>query len=236
VNSLTVTLLEVPARFGAVREQLRWVDDALVAQPPGAVTLLPELSLTGWVTPQGTVSVEGFDEPVDGPTAQALASLAVKHQTCLVGPLVEREGLSRFNTMVGFDAQGARVLHYRKRHPWYPETWATAGELPWPRLTVGGVRFTLATCFDVHFLAEEAAEVLAEVDALLFPSGWVDEEDSLPGHLVALSERFGLTVLNANWGVGVPAVQGQGGSLVVRPGSVQRRSGAARLDVSVHGV
>ena len=115
-----------------------------------------------------------------------------------------------------------------------PETWATPGDLPYPLVEWRGVRLTAAICFDVHFLAEDAARELREADLLLFSSAWVDDEsgDSRPGHLSTL----GVAVLNANWGVGRPKLPGQGGSLFMsRDGEVVERLGdiASRLDVAM---
>ena len=45
-----------------------------------------------------------------------------------------------------------------------------------PLVEIAGVKLTIAICYDVHFLAEEAADVLAAADLLVFPSAWVEEE------------------------------------------------------------
>ena len=187
------------------------------------------------LSPTLNANLARFAEPLEGPTSQALRSLAMRHGVHLVGPLIEREGAQHFNALLGFTPSGERWLHYRKRNPWYPETWATPGALPFPRATIHGLRVTAAICFDVHFLEETAAEVLAETDLLLFPSAWVSDEDTLPALLRHLARRFDLQVLNANWGPGSPSVLGQGGSLVVgRGGEVLARHADAlqpRMDV-----
>jgi predicted amidohydrolase len=127
----------------------------------------------------------------------------------------------------------AGLFHYRKRHPWYVETWATPGEAPAPVVTVAGLRVTVCICFDIHFLTE--ADV--DADVLLFPSAWVDEDDDARATLLPeVARRFGVAVVNANWGVGTPRVKGQGGSMVVsREGDVLARCGATtrRLDVEL---
>jgi predicted amidohydrolase len=80
-----------------------------------------------------------------------------------------------------------------------------------------GLQLTCAVCFDLHFVAAEAPEVLEAADVLLFPSAWVDGGETRRPMLEALSREFELTILNANWGVGRPAIRGQGGSMVVWP-------------------
>jgi predicted amidohydrolase len=120
-----------------------------------------------------------------------------------------------------FAPDGTRLAHYRKRHPWYPETWATPGHPPPPVFTLGGARLTLAVCYDAQFLADDAARELAEADVLLFPSAWVERHDSRGELLGGLARRFDVAVVNANWGLGAPRVPGQGASRILgRDGEV----------------
>jgi predicted amidohydrolase len=217
----SVTLLELPAHFGDVEAQLAAVDAELAAAPPGDLVLLPELALTGYVSP-----ALDFD----------VSRLAERHACTVVGPLVERARAQRFNAVLGFSAAGQRWLHYRKRHPWMPESWATPGDLPMPLVGWAGLTVTAAICFDVHFLAEEAADVLRAADLLLFASAWVEEVDSRPTLLGELARTFDLAIVNANWGPGVPRIPGQGRSMAVhRDGRVvaQTQPGQRRLDVSL---
>jgi predicted amidohydrolase len=74
---------------------------------------------------------------------------------------------------------------------------------------------TVAVCFDVQFVADDAADELRVADVLLFPSAWVERPDSLGVLLPALATRFDVAVVNANWGPGTPRVPGQGGSRIV---------------------
>lgn len=232
----TVTLIGLPAAFGDVPEQLRRLDAALESTPPGALVLLSELALTGYVSADGDFDVSSFAEPLDGETARALGARARRHGVTLVGPLVETSAHGRFNSLVGFTPDGARWLHYRKRHPWMPETWATPGDLPMPCVEWAGLRVTAAICFDVHFLLETCADVLRDADLLLFSSAWVDDADTLPEQLGLLARATDVAIVNANWGAGVPPVSGQGGSMAVhRRGQVVARAsaGQVRLDVDV---
>jgi len=231
-----VTVLELPARWRATAEALAQVDAALADGPATDLVLLPEASLTGYVSPRREFDLTDAGEPLDGPTAAALAALAVRHRVHLVGPLIEAAGDRRYNTTVGFAPDGARVLHYRKRHPWVPETWATPGDLPYPLVRLGELTVTVATCYDVHFLPDEAAEVLAAADLLLFPSAWVDRADTRPGLLRDLAADFGVAVANANWGPGVVRLPGQGGSCLLAAGGralAVAAPGALRADAVI---
>jgi predicted amidohydrolase len=97
---------------------------------------------------------------------------------------------------------------------------------------------TIAVCYDVHFLASDAVDALEAASVLLFPSAWVedpDTRDTRAAHLAPIARRFGLHVVNANWGEGVVRVPGQGGSCVLAPdGSlVARATPGGRIDVTI---
>jgi predicted amidohydrolase len=234
---LDVTILEVPARFGAMEAQLQWIQTALDAQAPGAVLVLPEAALTGYVSGTGDFDLTPFAEPLEGRQLEALRGLARRYDTTVIGPVIEREEGRCFNAQLVVAPGGDVRAHYRKRHPWYPETWATPGDQPFSTFELGGLRATLAICFDVHFLADEAADALETSDVLFFCSAWVDDAgDSRPGHLMPLARQFSVQVVNANWGPGDPHVPGQGGSLILGPrGELVERTkpGEHRLDVAL---
>ena len=182
------------------------------------IAVLPEASLDGYASPELDFDLTRFAEPLDGPACRALSDLARRHGCHLAGSWVERSADRCFNAMTVFDPDGTRVAHYRKRHPWYPERWATPGDGAAAVFTVAGLRVTLAICFDVHFLANEAARELDQADVLLFPSAWVDEDgDGRAEVLPPLARAFDVAIVNANWGPGVPRVRGQGGSRILGP-------------------
>ncbi len=223
--SLKVAALDVPHRFGDPIAQLELTDRLLANAADLDLALLPECALTGYVSESKDFDLSRFAEPLDGPTAAALSKLSRKHGVALAGPVIEQAGDALFNSFVIFDASGALLAHYRKRNPWLPETWATPGDLPNPVFKLGSTTLTVAICFDVHFLAEDAPLQLLASDVLLFPSAWVDDEPG-DGRSVLLPEvarRFDVEIVNANWGEGTPWVRGQGGSrLVSRDGTEQR--------------
>ena len=231
---MRLTILELAARWNAADRVLAEVDAALTADAATDLVLLPEAAIHGYVSPTSDADLTPFAEPLDGPTARACAALAVTHAVHLVAPLVLREGAALFNAMVCFDPRGDVVFVYRKRHPWMPETWATAGAERSPLVEIAGVKVTIAICYDVHFLPADAAPELEAADVLLFPSAWVEEPDYRASRLTRLAQRYDLTIANANWAPGDVRLPGQGGSCVVGPGRVLAQVTAGRIDHVCH--
>lgn len=234
---LRLTVLELPATWGEPAHALEAVAGVLARGPRTDLVLLPEASLTGYVSPQGDFDIARFAEPLDGPTRRSVAELARAERAHVVAPLVLREGDACFNAMIGVSSDGELLFTYKKRHPWLPETWATPGPDPAPVVPIGGLQVTIATCFDVHFLEEDAGAALDAADLLLFPSAWVSEHDDRSEMLPALARRHRLAVANANWSAGVVGVAGQGGSMIldlhgarIAHAAHSARGGIARLD------
>lgn len=245
---MRLSVLELPARFGRPAEQLELARRLLAAGPRPDLALLPEAALTGYVAARRApdpFDLRPYAEPEGGPLEQGLAALAREVGAVVVGPHVLREGERCFNALVALGPDGAPLFRYRKRHPWFPEAWASPGEAPMPVVELGGRRVTAAICFDVHFLEAECARELAAAELLLFASAWVEEEDGRPALLGGLARRTGLWIANANWGPGVPAIAGQGGSAFFDPTGAPRGALVAtetdgglvarRLDVEVVG-
>jgi predicted amidohydrolase len=234
---MRVTVLELEATWGDPRAVLAEVEARISGGPATDLVLLPEASLTGYVSPHGDFDLRPFAEPEDGPTSRALSALARRRGVALVAPLILREGESCFNAMVIHDAEGRAQLIYRKRHPWYPETWAAAGPSGPPLLRMGDLTLTIAICFDAQFLELEpdSRAALAAADLLLFPSCWVDHHDSRTPLLARIARTFGVAVANANWAAGVVRVSGQGGAGIIGPdGAWLARARGGRADATVY--
>jgi len=235
-----VSVLELPARWDGAAEALGEIDAILASGPETDLVIVPEQAFVGYVSPEADFDLTRFAEPVDGPTFRAAAQLCVARRVHLVAPLVLREDRHVYNAAIVVGPDGSLIASYRKRHPWIPERWATPGPTPPPIVSVGGLHVTIAICYDGHFLADDAADVLARADLLVFTSAWVDdgEEDSRRPLLQSLARHFRIAVANANWGPGVVWVPGQGGSCILDGrgdalATVPR--GGRRADASVTG-
>jgi predicted amidohydrolase len=242
---LRVSVLELPARWAAAEEAIDQVDRLLADAPPD-LAIVPEASFTGYVSPEGDFDLTRFAEPIDGRTVERLAELCRRRRVALAAPLVLAERGNVYNALVLVGPDGNVLATYRKRHPWFPERWATPGTSAPPVIQLGPLAVTFAICFDGHFLGEDGADALRRADLLVFTSAWVegfvdddeDVEDSRLPLLTGLAREFRITIANANWGSG-PAnarLVGQGGSVIVDPaGRVVAAvpAGGCRADVTV---
>lgn len=236
MKPLALALLELPARFGEKEAVLAEVD-ALVAEAPADLVLLPEAAITGYVSPEGDFDLGPLAEPRGGATEMALAALAKRHRVHLAAPLIEREKGALYNSFLVFDREGTVIASYRKRHPWYPETWASPGLDAAPVFSVEGWNVTIAICFDVHTLAEDAAAELTRADLLLFPSAWVETrgEDLREALLPPIAKRFDVAIANANWAPGEVVAAGQGTSRIYdRTGARIATAASSRIDALLH--
>lgn len=234
-----VAVLELPARFARQEEAAREAG-RLIGRAPCDLAVLPECALTGYVSPRGAFDLSRFAEPLaQSSQLRALRDLAASGSCHVAGPIIESDGARAYNAYAVVSPSGDLLASYRKRHPWYPETWATPGAAPPPMFTLCDITFTIAICFDVHFVDRDAAGELEASDALLFPSAWVDDDDTdlRAGIFERVRRRYGVTVVNANWGPGAPRVRGQGGSRVVLADGgirmIEQGTGARRLDVEL---
>lgn len=212
---MRVGILQLPHRFGQPAIQWELLERAMNTAPACDLVVLPELAITGYVSASLEFDLSRFAEPLSGPTLERGMALARRAQRDLLVPLVERDASGGlWNSVVWLGPNHDLVAHYRKRHPWYPETWANEHQQAAPVVTRHHTTTTIAICFDVHFLAHEWKDPAA---VLLFPSAWVEEHDSRPALLSEVAQRHNAWVFNANWGPGVPAISGQGHSMIVSP-------------------
>lgn len=235
--SLRVAAVELPHRYDAADAQWSALAGWMRARAHEVeLAVLPEAALTGYISPVGRCDLSPFAEPLDGPTVDRARALAEACGMALVCPLIEREGARCYNASVLIDAKGVVRGRYRKRHPWYPEAWAAPGDLGSPVWALGGLRLGISVCFDLHFVEEDQGGALGGCDGLLFPSAWVEDGrgDSRGPRLGGLAKLYGLTVVNANWGRGVPRVPGQGGSRIVGPAGAP--CGVSRVDAEIRSV
>lgn len=166
-----------------VQERVERVAGLVRAQAGHDLVVLPEL----WAP--GGFAYREWDqraEPVDGPTAQAMAAAARDAGVMLhAGSIVERpadgekgpDGRGLWNTSLVFSPTGELVATYRKIHRFgfgsgEPRLMDAGEEVVLVDLPGDGGRAGLSTCYDLRFPELYRRQLDAGATAFVIPAAW----------------------------------------------------------------
>lgn len=173
ITPLTVALeqLDVVAGQPQANRDLA-LSRARVAFGAGAdVVVLPELAISGYVVEHELAAAVA--EPVDGPTHDAMRTLAAQYGGMVVYGFCERADDDLFNTVVAVDGDGL-VLHYRKLHLFDQELGVYApGNLGLPVVQTAWGNFGVCICYDLRFVEVMRTLSLRGADLVIAPAAWV---------------------------------------------------------------
>ncbi|MCX4785481.1 MULTISPECIES: carbon-nitrogen hydrolase family protein [unclassified Streptomyces] len=168
---LRTALLQNSGRTGHVDENLKVLDGAArrAAEAGARLLVCPELFLTGYAI---GADVSRLAEPADGPSARAVAEIAVRHGLAVLYGYPERAGEKIFNAAQLIGPDGAALANYRKTHLFgcFEQEWFTPGEQPVVQAELDGVRIGIVICYDVEFPENVRAHALAGTGLLLVPT------------------------------------------------------------------
>ncbi|MCS0639739.1 carbon-nitrogen hydrolase family protein [Streptomyces sp. LP05-1] len=168
---LRTALLQSSGRPGDVAANLAALDEAAgrAAATGAGLLVVPEMFLTGYAIGDG---VARLAEPADGPSAEAVAALAVRHGLGIAYGYPERDGDRVYNSAQLIGPDGTRLANYRKTHLFggFELGAFTPGDQPVVQAELGGLRVGLIICYDVEFPENVRAHALAGTDLLLVPT------------------------------------------------------------------
>ncbi|WP_406492613.1 carbon-nitrogen hydrolase family protein [Streptomyces sp. NBC_00846] len=171
MSPLRTALLQNSGRTGHVDENLKVLDGAArrAAEAGARLLVCPELFLTGYAI---GADVPRLAEPADGPSARAVAEIAVRHGLAVLYGYPERAGEKIFNAAQLIGPDGAALANYRKTHLFgcFEQEWFTPGEQPVVQAELDGVRIGIVICYDVEFPENVRAHALAGTGLLLVPT------------------------------------------------------------------
>jgi len=173
--------------FGDVAQNLGVVLDRLgEAAGAGAnLVVFPECALTGYGFESREEAVP-FAEPLDGPSAKAVAEHCRRLGVWAVYGFLESDAGRLYNAcaLVGPDGP---VASYRKIHLPYVgvDRWADPGDRPLTVLDAGGLRVGLHICYDGTFPETGRVLTLLGADVLLLPTNWPTHSEPAAEHMVA---------------------------------------------------
>lgn len=168
---LRTALLQSSGRPGSVAANLKALDEAAARAADAGAGLLvaPEMYLTGYAIGD---DVARLAEAADGPSATAVAEMAVRHGVAVAYGYPERDGELVFNSVQLIGSDGVRAANYRKTHLFgcFERDSFTPGEQAVVQAELGGLRIGLMICYDVEFPENVRAHALAGTDLLLVPT------------------------------------------------------------------
>ncbi|WP_149179059.1 carbon-nitrogen hydrolase family protein [Streptomyces sp. TRM49041] len=171
MSPLRTALLQSSGQLGDVAANLKILDEAAARAAAAGAGLLvaPEMYLTGYAI---GADIPRLAEPVDGPSADAVAAIAVRHGLAVAYGYPERAGGVVHNSAQLVGPDGARLADYRKTHLFggFEQEWFTPGDRPVVQAELGGLRVGLMICYDVEFPENVRAHALAGTDLLLVPT------------------------------------------------------------------
>ena len=128
-------------------------------------------------------------EPIPGPTSEALAASARKHEVVIVGSMFERRAAGLYhNTAVVFDYDGSQLGLYRKMHIpddplYYEKFYFTPGDLGFRSFPTRFGRIGVCVCWDQWFPEAARLTALSGAEILFYPTaiGWLPDEKEVHG-------------------------------------------------------
>ncbi|WHM39717.1 carbon-nitrogen hydrolase family protein [Streptomyces sp. BPTC-684] len=168
---LRTALLQSSGRPGDVAANLKVLEEAAgrAAATGAGLLVCPEMFLTGYAIGD---DVPKLAEAADGPGAQAVAEIAVRHGLAVLYGYPERDGGTVYNSAQLIDAAGQRLANYRKTHLFgcFEQEWFTPGDQQVVQAELNGLRLGMMICYDVEFPENARAHALAGTDLLLVPT------------------------------------------------------------------
>ncbi|WP_406509479.1 carbon-nitrogen hydrolase family protein [Streptomyces sp. NBC_00212] len=168
---LRTALLQSSGRLSDVAANLKVLDEAAgrAAETSAGLIVCPELFLTGYAIGD---DVAELAEAADGPSAQAIAAIAVRHGLAVVYGYPERDGDTVYNAAQLIGPDGSRLANYRKTHLFgcFEQEAFTPGDEPVVQAELNGLRVGMMICYDVEFPENVRAHALAGTDLLLVPT------------------------------------------------------------------
>jgi predicted amidohydrolase len=163
--------------------------------------VLPEMAVTGYSFDLRE-HVEAVAEAAEGPTFTALSAVAKAAKCWVVSGFPERDGDALFNSAHVIDPSGALAFTYRKTLLYYAdEHWARPGDSGYRRFDTSSGSFGVGICMDLNDDAFLAWCQTARLDAVAFPTNWVEEGSDVWSYWAMRMDAMDAGLVAANtWG------------------------------------
>ena len=170
----TIACAQIDCLIGDVASNRAKVIDRIreAAEQGAKLVILPECAITGYAF-DSLEEAKEFAEPIDGPTASAIARACEETGVYAIVGFIEKDGSRFFNAAMVAGPEGIRGS-YRKVHMPYigADRFLTPGDRPFEVFDLSIGKVGILICYDVSF--PEASRVLKLMGAELIalPTNW----------------------------------------------------------------
>ena len=182
------------------------------------IIVLPELCTSGLNIP-GRGAAERLAETIPGPTSDAFAELARRHEVYIVLGLAESDPASGklYNSQIILGPVGLVIGTYRKIHTFGPDlNWADVGNLGYQAVATEYGRIGLGICCDINYWELIGFLSAAQVAIFAFSTNWVGDDPPFSYWTDMLAGSSLYLLAANNWGA-EGDIRFSGGSTILAP-------------------
>lgn len=144
----------------------------LAAERAAELVIFPECAVTGYCF-DSLGEAEPYAEPIDGPSAQALAAACSRTQTYVVAGFIERDGASFYNAAMLVGPDGVIGTYHKVHLPFLGvDRFLTPGDKPFRVFDLPVGRVGINICYDASFPEAARALKLLGAELIVLPTNW----------------------------------------------------------------
>ena len=169
-----IACAQIDCRIGDVASNRAKIIDRIreAAEQGAKLVILPECATTGYAFESLEEAAE-VAEPLDGPTASAIARVCEETGTYAIVGFIEKDGSRYFNAAMVTGPEGIRGS-YRKVHMPYigADRFLTPGDKPFEVFDLSIGRVGVLICYDMSFPEASRALKLLGAELIALPTNW----------------------------------------------------------------
>ncbi|HYL99507.1 MAG TPA: carbon-nitrogen hydrolase family protein [Blastocatellia bacterium] len=171
---MRIACVQIDCHIGEPEYNRRYIAEhiRIAAQSGAELIVFPEAAITGYCFDSLDEAMP-FAEPLDGPTANAVAEVCRETGTYAVAGFIEREGANYYNSAMLVGPSGL-IGSYRKVHlPFLGvDRFLTPGNRPFQVFDLPFGKIGINICYDASFPESARCLKLLGADLILLPTNW----------------------------------------------------------------
>jgi predicted amidohydrolase len=170
----TIACAQIDCRIGDVESNRSKVIDRIreAADRAARLIIFPECAITGYAF-ESLEEAAQFAEPIDGPTAEAVARACQQTGLYAVVGFIEKDESRYFNAAMLAGPEGV-IGSYRKVHMPYigADRFLTPGDRPFEVFDLAIGRLGILICYDISFPESARTLKLMGAELIALPTNW----------------------------------------------------------------